>query len=461
MRIRIEPGTSLRGITRVPGDKSIAHRWLILAATATGSSSLLEVPTSLDVRSTAACLAGLTSKARPSLYGWASNDAGPAEGHRSTWNVRVEGSRSGALTTALEVEGEGRAGLVEPTDVLDCGNSGTTMRLLMGVVSSAPFRTVLTGDASLSGRPMERVAGPLRAMGAVIETNEGHAPVSVVGGPLRGVEFASPAPSAQVKSAVLLAGLDAEGRTIVREAAPTRDHTERALLALGAPIETGDGVAVRRFQHAGFSARVPGDPSSAAFLVAAAALTGSAITIVDVGLNPSRTRFLDVMARMGVRTEVIVRREELGEPVGDIEVLPGEGTRSVRVEADELPLVIDEVPVLALLAAHAGSDSWFLAAGELRVKESDRLEGIARGIRDLGGDAATEGNDLVVAGGGLEGGRADARGDHRMAMAFAVSALGARGSVEVDGMESAEVSFPGFTRTLATLGAAIEPAGGR
>lgn len=461
MRIRIEPGTPLRGNTRVPGDKSIAHRWLILASTATGSSSLLEVPTSLDVRSTASCLAGITGKARPALYGWASNDAGPAEGHRSTWNVGVEGSPFGAPTKALEVEGEGRAGLVEPIDALDCGNSGTTMRLLMGVLSSAPFRTVLTGDASLSGRPMERVAGPLRAMGAVIETNDGHAPVSVVGGPLRGVEFASPTPSAQVKSAVLLAGLDADGRTVVREVAPTRDHTERALRALGAPIETGDGVAVRRFQHAGFSARVPGDPSSAAFLVAAAALTGSAITIVDVGLNPSRTRFLDVMARMGVRTEVFVRREELGEPVGDIEVLPGEGTRSVRVEADELPLVIDEVPVLALLAAHARSDSWFLAAGELRVKESDRLEGIVRGIRDLGGHAAAEGNDLVVAGGGLEGGRADARGDHRMAMAFAVSALGARGSVEVDGMESAEVSFPGFTRTLATLGASIESAGGR
>jgi 3-phosphoshikimate 1-carboxyvinyltransferase len=461
MRIRIEPGTPLRGNTRVPGDKSIAHRWLILASTATGSSSLLEVPTSLDVRSTASCLAGITGKARPALYGWASNDAGPAEGHRSTWNAGVEGSPFGAPTKALEVEGEGRTGLVEPIDALDCGNSGTTMRLLMGVLSSAPFRTVLTGDASLSGRPMERVAGPLRAMGAVIETNDGHAPVSVVGGPLRGVEFASPTPSAQVKSAVLLAGLDADGRTVVREVAPTRDHTERALRALGAPIETGDGVAVRRFQHAGFSARVPGDPSSAAFLVAAAALTGSAITIVDVGLNPSRTRFLDVMARMGVRTEVIVRREELGEPVGDIEVLPGESTRSVRVEADELPLVIDEVPVLALLAAHAGSDSWFLAAGELRVKESDRLEGIVRGIRDLGGHAAAEGNDLVVAGGGLEGGRADARGDHRMAMAFAVSALGARGSVEVDGMESAEVSFPGFTRTLATLGASIESVGGR
>lgn len=460
MRVRIEPGASLRGITRVPGDKSIAHRWLILAATANGSSSLLEVPYSLDVRSTASCLAAITTKARPALHAWASNDAGPPESHRSTWNVRVEGDPMSDRSTALEVEGEGRRGLVEPDHALDCGNSGTAMRLLMGIVASAPFRTVLTGDRSLAGRPMERVAVPLRSMGAAVRTDGGHAPVSVHGGALRGVEFDPATPSAQVKSAVLLAGLDADGRTVVREPRPTRDHTERALLALGAPVETGDGVAVRRFQHEGFSASVPGDPSSAAFLVAAAALTGSALTIADVGLNPTRTGFLEVMARMGVRTERTVVREELGEPVGDIEVLPTDGVRSVRVEVDELPLVIDEVPVLALLAAHAASDSRFLGAGELQVKESDRLEGVARGIRDLGGHAGAQGDDLVVAGGGLGGGRADARGDHRMAMAFAVSALGARGLVEVDGMESADVSFPGFTRTLTELGASIEPVSG-
>ena len=460
MRVRVEPAASLLGITQVPGDKSIAHRWLILAATGRGPSSLLEVPTSLDVRSTASCLALITDKARPSLHAWATNDPGSAEGHGSTWNVRVEGGAVSGRSAPLEVEGEGRAGLVEPAAALDCGNSGTAMRLLMGLVASGRFRCELRGDPSLSGRPMERVAVPLRAMGAEIETTGGHAPVEVLGGPLQGIEFAMPHPSAQVKSAVLLAGLDADGRTVVREPVQTRDHTERALLALGAPIETGDGVAVRRFQHEGFSARVPGDPSSAAFLVAAAAMTGSALTIVDVGLNPTRTRFLDVMARMGVRTDVTIRREELGEPVGDIEVLVGTGIRPVRVEADELPLVIDEVPVLALLASHAGSESRFLGAGELKVKESDRLEGIARGIRDLGGLAASEGEDLIVAGGGLAGGRAQAHGDHRMAMAFAVSALGARGSVEVEGMESAEVSFPGFTRTLAGLGASIEPVGG-
>lgn len=327
----------------------------------------------------------------------------------------------------------------------------------MGVVASAPFRTVLTGDESLSARPMERVAAPLRSMGASVEADDGHAPVTVVGHALRGVDFEARTPSAQVKGAVLLAGIDAEGRTTVREPAPTRDHTERALLALGAPIEIGEGVTVERFQHEAFSARVPGDPSSAAFLIAAAALTGSTLTITDVGLNPTRTHFLEVMARMGVHVERAVRREELGEPVGDIHVLPTGGIRAVRVEPSELPLVVDEVPVLALLAAHAGSDSWFLEAGELRVKESDRLEGIARGIRALGGHAAAEADDLVVAGGGLEGGRCDAHGDHRMAMAFVVSALAARGAVEVEGAESAEVSFPGFARCLAGLGAPVEP----
>ncbi|HVF07942.1 MAG TPA: 3-phosphoshikimate 1-carboxyvinyltransferase [Actinomycetota bacterium] len=457
MRAIVMPGRPLSGSIRVPGDKSIAHRWLILAATALGRSSLLEVPTSLDIRSTASCLSMLYPKARPALQRWASNDRRPAEGHGSTWNVRVEGRGGDPPTSALEVEGDGRRGSVAPDGGLECGNAGTAMRLLMGVVSTALGRTVLTGDASLRSRPMERVAAPLRAMGARIETTDGHAPVVVHGSRLESVRWASEVASAQVKSAVLLAGIDADGTTEVLEPAATRDHTERALEALGAPVEIEPGrVAVRRFQHEGFSASVPGDPSSAAFLVAAAALSGSEITIVDVGLNPSRMRFLDVMARMGVRTERRVLREELGEPVGELHVHPASGVGSVSVEAGELPLVIDEVPVLAMLAAHAASDSWFMGAAELRVKESDRLEGIAAGIRGLGGHAAVEEDDLVIAGGGLDGGRADARDDHRMAMAFAVAGLAARSAVEVDGIESADVSFPGFVSALASLGASIE-----
>jgi 3-phosphoshikimate 1-carboxyvinyltransferase len=265
-------------------------------------------------------------------------------------------------------------------------------------------------------------------------------------------------PTAQVKSAVLLAGLAADGETTVVESARTRDHTERALEALGAPIRLDDaGIHVSRFQHAGFDAKVPGDPSSAAFVIAAAALTGSRVSITGVGLNPSRVHFLDVMERMGVRTIRRIDRTELGEPVGSIEVEACEAISAVRVEPGELPLIIDEVPILAVLAAHAPSDSWFLETGELRVKESDRLHAIATGIRRLGGVAADEGSDLVIAGGGLEGGRVDAKGDHRMAMAFTIAALAARGPSRVDGVEAANVSFPGFLATMRELGANLEP----
>ncbi len=330
------------------------------------------------------------------------------------------------------------------------------MRLLAGVVAAAPFRSVLTGDESLSTRPMERVAEPLRGMGASVETTDGRPPVSIEGSELSGIRFEPSTPSAQVKGAVLLAGVAADGTTTVIEGAATRDHTERALEALGAPVHREDAaVTVRRFQHDGFEGRVPGDPSSAAFLIAGAALTGSRLTIHEVGLNPSRLHYLSVMERMGIQTRSMVERIEVGEPVGTIEVEPAAELRSVRVEADELPLIIDEVPVLAALAAHAASDSWFLEAAELRVKESDRLEAISNGIRALGGAAGDEGSDLVIAGGGLGGGRADAGGDHRMAMALTVAALGARGPSRIEGVEAADVSFPGFLAVLRRAGAEL------
>ena len=331
------------------------------------------------------------------------------------------------------------------------------MRLLAGVLAAAPFTSVLTGDPSLSARPMERVAAPLRAMGASLETLDGHPPIRIEGGALHGERFEPEVPSAQVKSAILFAGLAADGTTALRERAATRDHTERALEALGAPIERVDGeVRIRRFQHAGFVGRVPGDPSSAAFLIAAAALAGSALTIAGVALNPSRLRFLDVMERMGIVTHRSVEGWEVGEPVGTIEVEPCDGVRAVRVDADELPLVVDEVPVLAALAIHAASESWFLDAAELRVKESDRLGAITKSVRDLGGAAGDEADDLVIAGGGLEGGRTTSGGDHRIAMAMAVAALGAQGPSRIDGMDAADVSFPGFVETLNRLGARIE-----
>ncbi len=450
--LRILPGGRLEGSVRVPGDKSIAHRWLVLAASALGSTRLVEVPSALDVRSTASCLALLTPSARGSLEGWLGNDAAAAEGHGSTWNP----APSEGFPTTLEVEGEGRDAVVAGLD-LDCGNSGTSMRLLSGLLAGVQGRSTLTGDPSLRRRPMERVAAPLREMGAGVTTVDGHAPITVEGGPLRGIHYRTPVPSAQVKSAILLAGLAAEGETVVEEVAPTRDHTERALAALGGPVLFAPGrVSLRAFQHEGFAGTVPGDPSSAAFLVAAAALTGSELTILGVGLNPTRTRFLEVMSRMGVRTQQRVEREEVGEPVGELHVEPCDGLVGTRIEPEELPLVIDEVPVLAALAAHARGETWFLEAAELRLKESDRIAAIATGLRSLGGHAGDEGPDLVVAGGGLPGGSASSGGDHRMAMAFVVAALAASGPSRIDGVEAAEVSFPGFAETLRLLGASLE-----
>ena len=331
------------------------------------------------------------------------------------------------------------------------------MRLLAGVLASAPFSTELGGDSSLTVRPMERVADPLRAMGADVRTTDGHAPIVVRGGRLRGIEHRSEVPSAQVKSAVLLAGLAAEGSTTVREPAPTRDHTERALAALGAPIAFEPGLAsVRAFEHEGFAAAVPGDVSSAAFLVGAAVLTGAGLAIEGVGLNQTRTRFLEVLARMGASLGSRIERQELGEPVGTLEVEAGSKLVGTTIDADELPLVIDEVPVLAIVAAHANGETRFRGGAELRLKESDRLAGLVEAIRALGGDADLEGDDLVVGGDGLVGGEAGARGDHRMAMALAVAGLAARGPVVVDGIEAAEVSFPGFEALLVALGARIE-----
>jgi 3-phosphoshikimate 1-carboxyvinyltransferase len=334
------------------------------------------------------------------------------------------------------------------------------MRLLAGLVAGSPFVTTLVGDRSLASRPMERVATPLRLMGADVSTEAGRPPMTVRGAELRAIHFAPEVPSAQVKGAVLLAGLSAPGITVVAEKAATRDHTERALAALGAPTRTGaSGIALEGpYQHEGFEGTVPGDASAAAFLVSAAALTGSELTVSAVGLNPSRLAYLEVMRRMGIEVETEVEDEQLGEPVGTMRVGSTGDLRPAHVDEDELPLVVDEVPVLAALAVHASGESRFEGAGELRVKESDRLGAVSEGIRALGGEAAVDGDALVVGGGGLAGGSAGSAGDHRIAMALAVSALAASGPSEIDGVESADVSFPGFAATLVSLGAGLEGA---
>jgi len=454
MRARVTPGATVGGEVRVPGDKSISHRWLLMAATANGSSRLEGLPRSLDTSSTASCLAMLAPAARPALEAWAQSSPVTGERDGSTWNHEA----STLDPDTLDLQGEGWRSLHRPSRELDCGNSGTTMRLLAGLVSASPFETVLRGDASLSARPMERVARPLRAMGADVTTEDGHPPLRIRGSELRGIRFEPDVPSAQVKSAVLLAALAAEGTTTVSERVSTRDHTERLLVALGAPIRLvgNDLVLDGPFQHEGFRGAVPGDPSSAAFLLGVAALTGGNVTVIGVGLNPTRIRFLDVLGRMGLEVEIDIEGDVLGEPIGRMHLGPSGALRPVRVDANEMPLVIDEVPLLAALAAHADGPSRFEGGRELRVKESDRLSVLAAGIRSIGGEAAEEDDDLVVSGGGLAGGSARSAGDHRMALAFAVAALAARAPSDIDGVESAAVSFPGFFRLLRSLGARVE-----
>jgi 3-phosphoshikimate 1-carboxyvinyltransferase len=450
MRAVIRPGGAVSGRSAVPGDKSIAHRWLLLAATASGGSELARLPASLDVRFTARAVVALSEEPQLELQRWIHMKHLPSSG-------KVEGSLDSTVGPAIGVHGRGRVALREPQAEIDCGNSGTSMRLLAGVVAACPFRSVLTGDASLLDRPMERVALPLRQMGARVDTTWGRPPVTILGGSLVGIRYALPVPSAQVKGAILLAGTVADGETIVTETIQTRDHTERALEFLGGPINReGGAVGIRPFQHEGFSGRVPGDPSAGAFLAGGAALTGGPAVLEAIGLNPTRTAFLHVIRRMGARVEARATGSEVGEPVGELEVAGEGGLRGVVVTADELPTVIDEIPVLALLAAHAEGESRFEGAGELRLKESDRLRGLAEGIRELGGEAGVQGNALVVAGGGLSGGATDARRDHRLAMAFSVGALAARAPCTVGGMEWAEVSFPGFVETLHGMGADIE-----
>jgi 3-phosphoshikimate 1-carboxyvinyltransferase len=278
--------------------------------------------------------------------------------------------------------------------------------------------------------------------------------VTIRGAALEPIAFAPEVPSAQVKGAVLLAGLDANGRTSIVEPVRTRDHTERALAALGAPIEATatEVVLDGPFQHEAFHARVPGDPSSAAFVLGAAALTDGEVTITGVGLNPSRLGYIAVLRRMGVDVETATDTEELGEPIGTVRLRGNGALRPVRVAPEELPLLIDEVPLLAALAVHAEGPSRFERAGELRVKESDRLSALVEGIRALGGSAEADGDDLEIGGGGLGGGSARSSGDHRIAMALIVAAVAAHAPSQIDGAEWAAVSFPGFLGLLRALG---------
>jgi 3-phosphoshikimate 1-carboxyvinyltransferase len=423
----ISPARCVRGRLTVPGDKSIAHRYALLAALAEGRSTLTHFAPGADCRSTLACLRGL--------------------------GVDVEDGPAGTVTLL----GRGFGQLRSPAAALDAGNSGTTLRLLAGVLAGHPFSTTLVGDASLSRRPMRRIIAPLERMGARIEAADGHPPMTIHGGRLHGIAHHPETPSAQVKSAVLLAGLHADGTTSVAEPAATRDHTERALTAFGGHV-TVDGLTVSVTggeQLQGRTLAVPGDFSSAAFwLVAAAALPGSRVTIEGVGLNPTRIGLLEVLRRFGARVHVEVTATEAGEPRGVVTV-EGDRTGTLDIAPGEVPGLIDELPAIAALAAHGGQVT-VRGASELRVKESDRIGALVAGFRGLGIDADERADGFVICGPAQgsarpSGGTADARGDHRMAMAFAIAALAAEQPSTIDGSDAVAISYPGFFETLGRL----------
>jgi 3-phosphoshikimate 1-carboxyvinyltransferase len=418
----ITPARRLQGTLRVPGDKSISHRYALIAAIADGTSQLSNYAPGADCRSTLDCLRGL--------------------------GVDITGEG-----TTVTIIGRGPGGWRSPTGPLDAGNSGSTMRMIAGLLAAQPFTSEIVGDGSLSRRPMRRVIEPLTEMGARIDATDGHPPLVVHGSRLRAITFRPQVPSAQVKSAVLFAGLQAEGVTSVREPAQTRDHTERALAEFGFKIQVEAGtISVAGGQRGtGQTLTVPGDFSSAAFwMVAAAALPGSRIEIEDVGLNPTRTGLIDVLRRFGARVEVSEGGTGAGETRGRI-VVTGDRTGSVEIAPDEVPGLIDELPAIAALAAHGGEVS-VRGAAELRVKESDRIGAIVAGFRALGVSADERPDGFVVRGTGTPtGGVADARGDHRIAMALAIAALAARSPSRIEGSDAVVISYPGFFETLDRL----------
>jgi 3-phosphoshikimate 1-carboxyvinyltransferase len=417
--VRVTPAGAFRGRFSLAGDKSLAHRAAILGAVAEGETRIRNFSSAADCASTLRCLEGLGVVVR----------------------------REGGTVT---LEGRGFGGLNAPGTTLDAGNSGSTLRMLAGVLAGRPFASVLSGDESLRRRPVERVAEPLRRMGARATATAGRPPLHIEGGPLRGLFWDMPVASAQVKSAILLAGLQAEGLTTVREPSRSRDHTERLLAACGAPVRvdrntvsvTGGG----RLRPLDLT--LPGDVSSAAFLVVAALiLPGSEVRIENVLLNPGRTAFIDVLRAM--RADVVTEVTTTGpEPVGWIEARSS-ALRAVDIPAAWVPSLIDELPCLAVAGAFAEGRSTVAGAAELRVKESDRIGAIVEGLRGMGARIEERPDGFAVEGGApLRGAAVRSRGDHRIAMALAVAALAASGETEIEDGECVSVSFPEFPAIL-------------
>lgn len=426
----IQPGGSLRGRLKVPGDKSISHRSVMLGALADGTTEITGLLEGEDVLSTLGAFRAM--------------------------GVPAEGPDQGRLV----IHGVGMQGLRQPPTMLDMGNSGTAMRLMAGLLSGQAFDTELTGDSSLRKRPMGRVATPLNSMGAQIETQQGGLPpLRIRGGRrLRGIDYALPVASAQVKSAVLLAGLYAEGTTSVTEPAPTRDHTERMLRGFGYDVQVeGRRVSLQGGGH--LRARridVPADISSATFfLVGAAIAAGSDLTLEHVGINPTRIGIINILRAMGAKLALCNERVVGGEPVADIEITAST-LQGIRIPEDQVPLAIDEFPAIFIAAACADGETVLTGAEELRVKESDRIAVMAQGLRALGVDARETPDGMIIRGGPIQGGTIDSHGDHRIAMSFSMAALRASGPITVLDCKNVDTSFPGFVSLARQAGLNIE-----
>jgi 3-phosphoshikimate 1-carboxyvinyltransferase len=436
--MKIRPAVRIRGQLRVPGDKSISHRAAMIAALADGSSRLANFSTSQDCASTLSCLRSL--------------------------GVSIDQKGND-----VRVDGRGARGLSAPAEPLDCGNSGSTMRMLAGILAGQGFASVLTGDASLLSRPMKRIVEPLELMGARVSSQAGRPPLRIEGlHPLRPIRYELPVASAQVKSCILLAALNANGRSeVIERLGPTRDHTERMLRWFGVPLETHAGADGARAATtainvpARLSARdvnIPGDMSSAAFLVGAAALLpGSQLEIQSVGLNPTRAQFLSTLDSLGFDVEIAGLREDCNEPVGDLNVTGKTGLRaeqkvSHRVAGPLIPQLIDELPLLAVLGSQVAGGIEIRDAAELRAKETDRIAATVTNLRAMGAEVEEFDDGLAVAGPtALRGARVDSYNDHRIAMAFAVAGLVADGESEISGTDCVAVSFPEFFDLLETV----------
>src|SRR5271169_3009253 len=424
-QVIVRPATNVRGSVSLPGDKSISHRYAMLAAIADGPSRLGNYSTGADCASTLGCLRALGVK----------------------WE------RKDGADNVIEVQGSGPS-LTAPSQPLDCGNSGSTIRMLSGIVAAQKFSSEMAGDESLSRRPMERVITPLTAMGAQITSQNGRPPLCITGAQLKGIDYKMPVASAQVKTCLLFAGLLAEGETRIEEPLRTRDHGEVALRAFGARVESkGNEVRIRGGQRLrGIEARVPGDLSSAAFFLCAAALfPGSQLTITSLLMNPTRSRLLDLLMQMGVRISVTQLEEVHGELVGTLQVEGGR-LKGATIAGSDTAALIDEIPVLAAIAPYTEQGIEVRDAKELRVKESDRIASLTANLRLMGALVEEREDGLKIPGGQkLHGAEIDSCSDHRIAMAFATAALRAEGETVIRGAESAAISYPAFFATLEDL----------